>query len=73
VQVCWTFLAIGYTVTTVEEPMAVFGMFKESRIYSIGERARLQWFTFRALSNVRCGNWKNIESKIRIFADDCII
>jgi hypothetical protein len=29
-QVCRTFLAIGYTVTAVEEPMAVGGMCEEN-------------------------------------------
>jgi hypothetical protein len=35
-QVCRTFLAIGYFVTAVKEPMAVVGMWEESRIFSIG-------------------------------------
>jgi hypothetical protein len=29
-QVCRTFLTIGYTVTAVKEPMAVAGMFEEN-------------------------------------------
>jgi hypothetical protein len=30
-QVCRTFMAIGYTVTAVKEPMAVVGMWEENR------------------------------------------
>jgi hypothetical protein len=70
VQVCRTFLAIGYTVTAVPEPMAVL-MSKESRIFFIGDGAIIRNFTGRAV--IRCVNWKNIKSKIRIIADDCII
>jgi hypothetical protein len=47
-QVCGTFIAIGYTVTTVKEPMAVVGMWEENRIFSIGEGA-FRNFTIRAL------------------------
>jgi hypothetical protein len=47
-QVCRTFLAIGYTFTAVKEPMAVFGMWEENRTFSIGECA-FRNFTLRAL------------------------
>jgi hypothetical protein len=50
-QVCRTFLAIGYTVTAVKEPMAVVGMFEENRIFWIGEGA-CRNFTSRAI------NWR---------------
>jgi hypothetical protein len=47
-QVCRTFLAIGYKVTAVKEPVAVVGMWEENRIFSIGKRA-IRNFTIRAL------------------------
>jgi hypothetical protein len=47
-QVCRTFIAIGYTVTALKEPMAVVGMWEEKRIFSIGEGA-FRNFTTRAL------------------------
>jgi hypothetical protein len=46
-QLCRTFLAIGYTGIAVKEPMAVVGMWEENRIYSIGECA-FRNFRFRA-------------------------
>jgi TPP-dependent 2-oxoacid decarboxylase len=49
-QVCWTFLAIGYTVTAVKEPMAVGGMWEENKIIFIGEGA-FRIFTIRAQRN----------------------
>jgi hypothetical protein len=42
-QVCRTLLAIGYTITAVEEPMAVVGMWEESRKWSIGVGAFGNW------------------------------
>jgi hypothetical protein len=47
-QVCGTFLAIGYTVTAVKEPMAVIGMWEENRTFSNGEWA-FRNFTIRAV------------------------
>jgi hypothetical protein len=47
-QVCRTFLAIGYTITAVKEPMAVVGMWEEDRTFSIGEGA-FRNFTIRAV------------------------
>jgi hypothetical protein len=48
-QVCRTFLAIGYTVTAVKEPMAVGGMWKENRTIFIVVAA-FRNFTLRALT-----------------------
>jgi hypothetical protein len=47
-QVCWTLLGIGYTVTAVKEPMTVVGMWEENRIFSIGKWA-LRNFNIRVL------------------------
>jgi hypothetical protein len=46
-QVTRTFLAIGYTVTALKEPMTVVGVWEENRIFSIGEGA-FRIFTIRA-------------------------
>jgi hypothetical protein len=57
-QVCRTFLAIGYTVTAVKEPMAVVGMWKENRKLWIGVGANgnfaLRALRERTICDIRC-------------------
>jgi hypothetical protein len=54
-QVCRTFLAIGYTVTAVKEPMAVVGMWEKNGISWVREGAYWKW-TIRARWTRNCGS-----------------
>ena len=56
-QVCRTFLAIGYTVTAVKEKMAVVGMWEENRILFIGEGAFGIWTSRSIRIRNFCDRW----------------